>query len=161
MQISKNCVVSIHYTLFSDEGVELDSSIGRDPLSYIHGTGQLIPGLERELEGKKVGEDISVTLSPEDGYGYYNEQLVLTLPKDRFENSDSIQVGMEFAGQTRDGSYHIFRVLDVAGDTVRVDGNHPLAGKTLTFNVHIEGIREASPEELSHGHVHTGEEEEE
>jgi len=160
VQISKNCVVSIHYTLFSEEGLELDSSKGRDPLSYIHGIGQLIPGLEKVLEGKSVGDQISVTIPPEEGYGYYDEQLVLTLPRDRFENGDSIEEGMEFAGQTQDGSYHIFRVLHVDADSVQVDGNHPLAGQTLTFNVEVEGVREATPEELSHGHVHSGDEEE-
>jgi len=120
----------------------------------------LIPGLEKVLEGKSVGDQISVTIPPEEGYGYYDEQLVLTLPRDRFENGDSIEEGMEFAGQTQDGSYHIFRVLHVDADSVQVDGNHPLAGQTLTFNVEVEGVREATPEELSHGHVHSGDEEE-
>lgn len=154
MIVEDKKVVGIHYTLTSVEGEELDASAENEPLEYIHGTGNLIPGLEEVLLGKEVGDSLSVSIPPVKGYGLYDDGLIMNIPKDRFDTKEEFTVGMEFMGQTEDGENHVFRVLTVKKDSVKVDGNHPLAGQTLNFEVKIASIRDATEEELSHGHVH-------
>jgi FKBP-type peptidyl-prolyl cis-trans isomerase SlyD len=154
MIVEKNKVVSINYTLTSTAGEVLDSSEVGTPLDYLHGSGNLIPGLEKALEGKKTGDRLTVTVPPEEGYGLYDDGLILNIKKDRFDTEDDVKTGMEFSGQTEDGEFHIFRVISIKGDKVKVDGNHALAGQTLNFEVSVAGIREATEEELTHGHVH-------
>lgn len=154
MQVANNCVVAFHYTLTGEDGVELDSSKGKDPLAYLHGHGGIIPGLERELEGKAAGDSLKVTVEPADAYGEVNPELVQPVPREAFQGVDSIEVGMQFQAQGSNGQVQMVVVKDVSDETVTVDANHPLAGQTLHFDVNIEDVREASDEELEHGHVH-------
>jgi FKBP-type peptidyl-prolyl cis-trans isomerase SlyD len=153
MVIAADKVVLIHYTLTNDEGKVIDSSSGGDPLAYIHGHGNLIPGLERELEGKPAGTKLSVKIAPADGYGERDDGLVQRVPRRQFGGA-SVATGMQFQAQTSSGEARVATVVGVVGDMVTVDMNHPLAGETLNFEVEITEIREASQEELEHGHVH-------
>lgn len=153
MKIEKNTVVSIHYTLKSDSGEILDSSEGKTPLPYIHGTGQLIPGLEKELEGKESGMEVNTVISPEDAYGEYRDDMVFVVGKDGFRGDGELTTGMQVQIDTGDGPA-IAEVTKIEGDNVTLDLNHPLAGQTLHFNVNITNVRNATAEELSHGHVH-------
>jgi FKBP-type peptidyl-prolyl cis-trans isomerase SlyD len=154
MVVAADKVVLIHYTLTNDEGKVIDSSSGGDPLAYIHGHGNLIPGLERELEGKPAGTKLSVKIAPADGYGERDAGLVQRVPKRSFGNTANIQPGMQFQAQTSDGHSRVVTVKGIQGDMVTIDGNHPLAGEHLNFDVEITEVREASQEELEHGHVH-------
>jgi FKBP-type peptidyl-prolyl cis-trans isomerase SlyD len=133
----------------------LDSSAGKEPLSYIHGTGSLIPGLESVLEGKSAGDELEVSIAPEDGYGERDEALIDTLSREQLRDLESLREGLMFTMDDEEGT-RIYTVLKIAGDEVTVDGNHPLAGKTLHFAVTVQEVRDASAEELDHGHVHDG-----
>jgi FKBP-type peptidyl-prolyl cis-trans isomerase SlyD len=146
-------VVLIHYTLKDDDGKVIDSSDGGEPLAYIQGHGNLVPGLEKALEGKKDGDAVAVTLSPADGYGTRNDSLVQRVPKRSLQGSGEIRKGMQFQAQTDEG-LRVFTVTAVVGDMVSLDGNHPLADQTLHFDVQIVSVRAATAEELEHGHVH-------
>jgi FKBP-type peptidyl-prolyl cis-trans isomerase SlyD len=155
MVIGKDSVVSIHYTLKDETGEVLDTSDGREPLDYVHGAGQIIPGLESELEGKKSGDDFSVVIEPEQGYGDRDESLVHEVPKTEFDTPDEIEVGMQFRVGAEGGNL-IMVVAGVNDDSVILDGNHPLAGVTLNFDVNVAGVREATEEELKASqHVHS------
>lgn len=149
MQVEKNKVVSIHYKLKDNEGNTLDSSEGRDPLSYIHGNGNLIAGMEEGLEGKKSGDKVDLKISPDKGYGQRNDSLIQDVPRSAFGDQE-VKPGMQF--NTQDG--HTVTVTQVGADKVTVDGNHPLAGMDLNFDVEVVNVREATSEELDHGHVH-------
>jgi len=153
MQIKKDAVVSIHYTLTDNEGEILDTSEGQEPLAYLHGRGNLIPGLEKELEGKKEGDKLNVTIPPEDAYGIRDEQLVRKVSRSSFKEIQDLQPGMQFQSQSEKG-LEIFTVTKIEGEDVTIDGNHALADATLTFDVEVTEIREATEEELAHGHVH-------
>ncbi len=153
MKIAKNKVVGIHYTLTDDQGNTLDSSDGRDPLYYLHGNGNLIPGLEQELENKKKDDALKVTIQPEDAYGKRNDEMVYELDRSKFPNPKEIEPGMTFTSQTNEGDIHL-TVVKIEGDNVTLDANHPLAGQKLTFDVKVVEVRDASAEELEHGHVH-------
>ncbi len=152
MQIGKNKVVSIHYTLRDNKGNILDSSDGGAPLTYIQGIGNLIPGMEEGLEGRKQGEKLDINVSPEKGYGVKNDQLVQNVPRAAFGDQD-IKPGMQFQAQGDQGT-QVVTITKVEPDSVTVDGNHPLAGIDLSFAVEVMNIRDASSEELDHGHVH-------
>lgn len=153
MQIQDKAVVGIHYTLKNDGGEVLDSSDGGEPLHYLHGSGGIIRGLESALEGRAAGDKLEVTVEPEDGYGVHRDELVQEVPRRAFGNIKDIQVGMMFQAQTDAGPMPI-RVSAVSEETVTVDGNHELAGERLHFSVSIEEVREATQQELDHGHVH-------
>ncbi len=153
MTIGPDSVVTIHYTLKDDAGEVLDSSVSGDPITYLHGRGNLVPGLERELEGKAVGDKLNVTVTPADGYGEYSKDMVQQVPRRSLQGISKIAVGMRLQAQTAHGPRAVV-ITRLAGDMVTVDGNHPLAGKTLNFDVEITDVRQASEEELSHGHVH-------
>lgn len=153
MQIAKNAVVSIDYTLTDDNGQVIDTSEGRGPLSYLHGSGNVIPGLENALEGKTEGDKVNVTVPPEEGYGDRDESLIQAVPKKMFAETAEPEPGMQFQAMGPDGA-RILTVMKVEGDQVTVDANHPLAGQQLNFDVAIVNIREASEEEVEHGHVH-------
>ena len=155
MLISDDCVVSIHYTLTDQAGDILDSSEGKEPLHYLQGASNIIPGLENELTGKAIGASLKVTVAPGDGYGERQEQLVQAVPREAFEGVESIEAGMQFQAQTDNGPMSVV-VTDVTDEEVTVDGNHPLAGQTLEFDVSIEKVRTATAEELEHGHPHEG-----
>jgi FKBP-type peptidyl-prolyl cis-trans isomerase SlyD len=147
-------VVTIDYTLKDDKGVVIDTSVGRQPLPYIHGAGNLIAGLEKALEGKDAGAQMNVTIAPEDAYGVHDEKLIQAVPKTAFQGVPSLQVGMQFRSQGHDGHQQIVRITKIEGETVTVDANHALAGQTLHFDVTIKDVRAATEEELAHGHVH-------
>jgi FKBP-type peptidyl-prolyl cis-trans isomerase SlyD len=153
MKIAKNKVVGIHYTLTDSQGNTLDSSDERDPLYYLHGNGNLIPGLERELETKQKGDDLKVTVQPEDAYGVRNDKMVYMIERSKFPDPKNIERGMTFTSHTEKGDISL-TVVNIEGDDVTLDANHPLAGQELTFDVKIVDVREASSEELDHGHVH-------
>lgn len=153
MQIAKDKVVAIDYTLKGPDGDVLDSSEGREPLSYIHGTGNIIPGLEKALEGKAKGDSVEVTVEPAEAYGERNEALIQEVSKGLFEGVDKIEPGMQFQAMSDSGP-RLITVKAVDGDQVTIDGNHPLAGVTLDFNVNVVDVRDAEKEELEHGHVH-------
>ena len=153
MEIAADSVVLIHYTLKDDSGAVIDSSAGGEPLAYIQGHGNLVPGLEKALEGKQDGNTLAVTLSPAEGYGVRDEALVQRVPKRSLQGSGEIRKGMQFQARTDDGM-RVFIVTGIAGDMVTLDGNHPLADQTLHFDVEVVSVRAATTEELEHGHVH-------
>lgn len=153
MQIAQNAVVLIHYTLKDDEGKTLDSSAGGEPLAYMHGNGNLIPGLERELEGKSAGDKIHAKIAPQDGYGEFDQSLIQRIPRRSLKGIPNLHVGMQLQAQSEQGVRAV-TVTQIVGDMVTIDGNHPLAGKHLNFDVEIADVRAATEEEISHGHVH-------
>ena len=153
MNVAPNKVVCIHYTLRDEAGAVLDSSSGRVPLAYLHGNGNLIPGLESTLDGKSAGDKLEVTIPPEQGYGVRDAGLVQILPRGKFAEIGEISPGMQFQMKGPRGA-RLVTVTNVERDFVTVDANHPLAGKTLHFQVEITEVREATREELKHGHVH-------
>ncbi|MDR2259038.1 MAG: peptidylprolyl isomerase [Treponema sp.] len=154
MNITKNKVVSINYTLTDEHNNIIDSASGSELFDYLHGFENIIPGLERALEGKVRGDQFSVTIPAAEAYGERNKGLVVDVPLDRFQGVDSVKKGMRFHAQTPDGA-RMVTVASVEGGTVTIDGNHPLAGMDLTFDVTVQDIREANAEELAHGHVHS------
>jgi FKBP-type peptidyl-prolyl cis-trans isomerase SlyD len=154
MQIARNKVATFHYKLTDPQGQVLDSSQGRQPLAYLHGAGQIIPGLEKALEGKGPGDTLVVQVPSAEAYGDRNEALVGQVMRSKFGRDARVEVGMQFHVQTGGGGQGMVRVTEVQGDVVTIDGNHPLAGVSLTFDVQIEAVREATEEELEHGHAH-------
>ena len=152
MQIANEKVVSIHYTLTNDQGDTIDSSQGQTPLVYLHGSGQIIPGLEDALLGKKTGDKLKVSIAPEQAYGERHDHLVQQVPKEQFPDTD-LQVGMQFQVETNQQPI-IVTITHISDAEVTVDGNHPLAGQTLHFDVEVVELREATEQELAHGHAH-------
>lgn len=153
MQVAKHKVVSIDYTLTDNQGTELDSSRGKTPFAYIHGIGNIIPGLESALEGKEAGDEVKAVIPPDKGYGDRDENLVQQLSRTQFDTEDNISVGMQFHAMSEAGP-RVVTVIGVQDDNVTIDGNHPLAGVTLHFDVTVKDVRDATGDELSHGHVH-------
>lgn len=153
MQIAKDKIAEIEYKLTNDDGKVLDSTEGGKPLAYLHGSGTIIPGLETALDGKTAGDNVQLTLPPSEAYGERNEALRQQVSPEQFQGVDDLQVGMQFRAQTEAGSL-VMTVVDVGENAVTVDGNHPLAGKTLHFDVTVNDVREATPEEIEHGHAH-------
>ncbi|MCA9407833.1 MAG: peptidylprolyl isomerase [Candidatus Omnitrophica bacterium] len=153
MKIENNKVVSIHYTLKNDQGEVLDTSNGNNPLGYIQGIGNIIPGLEKALEGKIVGDKVNAVIPPEEAYGKKDERLIQPVPISQFPKKEEVQVGVQFQMQSPQG-VRIATVAKVEGENVVLDLNHPLADVTLHFDVEIVEVRDATEEELSHGHVH-------
>lgn len=153
MSIAPDQVVSIHYTLTDDAGEIIDSSSGGEPLMYLHGHGALIPGLERELTGKSTGDRLRVDIAAADGYGEYDRALVQQVPRRALQGIANVTVGMRLQAQTAQGARPV-TVTHLSGDMVTLDGNHPLAGKNLHFEVQVAAVRAATAEELAHGHVH-------
>ena len=149
MQITKDKVASIHYTLRDNDGNILDTSSGREPLTYLQGAGNLIKGMEDGLEGKKKGDKFLLKIAPENGYGVKDDSLVQKVPRSAFGTQD-IKKGMQF--QTNQG--HVVTVTETGLENITVDANHPLAGVELNFDVEVTDVRDASAEEISHGHVH-------
>ncbi|MDX8388210.1 MAG: peptidylprolyl isomerase [Ghiorsea sp.] len=152
--ITEHKAVEIHYTLTNDAGEEVDSSRDVEPLPYIHGTESLVPGLEKELDGKVVGDKIVVSVAPAEGYGELNPELTQVVPRDLFQFDGDIEVGMRFEAEAEHG-VELVTVVALDAENITIDANHPLAGQTLNFDVEIVSIREATSEELEHGHVHS------
>ena len=153
MHIGERTVATFHYTLTDAAGKVIDSSDGRAPLSYLHGAGNIVPGLEKEMSGKKQGDTFNVVVAPEEGYGMPNPMMIQVVPREAFQGVDTLEVGMEFQAQTPQGPMSV-AIAKIDGDEVMVDGNHPLAGQTLHFAIEVTDVRDASLEELTHGHVH-------
>lgn len=154
MQIAEKQVVSIHYTLKDSEGNILDSSNGQEPLSFLCGANNIVPGLENALLGKSVGDKLDVVVQPEEGYGEVRADLVQKVDRANFQGIDDIQVGMQFMAEAPWGQQPV-TVTKVEDDGVTLDGNHPLAGQVLAFSVEVTEIRAATEDEMQHGHVHT------
>lgn len=159
MQATKDSVVSIDYVLRDTEGEIIDQSTAGEPLSYLHGHDNIVAGLEQAIEGHGEGDEVKTTVSPEEGYGHYREDLIQTVKREQFEGVESLAPGMSFHAESNEGPL-IVTITDVDGDDVQIDGNHALAGQTLDFTVNIAAVREASNTELEHGHVHDGSHEE-
>lgn len=155
MQIADGTVVAMDYALKDDDGTLLDQSQPGQPLTYLHGHKNIIPGLEASLVGKAVGETVEVRIAPEDGYGEPNPSLEQVVPRDRFQGVESLAVGMQFQASTEQGPVSV-RVVKVEDDDVTVDGNHPLAGKHLNFNVTVLEVRVATEKEIARGHTQEG-----
>lgn len=153
MQIGPNSVVSINYELSNDAGEILDASAEGEPLVYLQGAHNIIPGLEKELEGKKAGDTLTVKVQPEDGYGVQQPELIQQVPRNAFPDSDSLTVGMRFSAESDNGHISVV-ITELTDELATVDGNHPLAGVVLNFDVSIIEVRPATEEEISHGHVH-------
>ncbi len=153
MQIESNSVVTLHYTLKDNDGKIIDQSDDGSFL-YLHGAMNIIPGLENALLGKAAGDELSVSVSPEEGYGVKDPERIQEVPKEMFEGNDDIQVGVQFHAESPDGAAVVVTVTEVKDDVVVIDGNHALAGVDLNFDVKIIEVREASDEEVTHGHVH-------
>lgn len=154
MEIQDDAVVLIHYTLTNDAGETIDSSAGSDPLAYLHGAGNIIPGLEDALVGKKAGDKLNVAVDPAEGYGEHVAELVQQVPAEMFQGVEQVEVGMEFHAESNTGQPIAVTVTKVEDETVTIDANHPLAGVKLNFDVEVVEVREATAEEKEHGHAH-------
>ncbi len=153
MQVADNMAVSIHYTLTNDDGEVLDSSIGGEPLIYLHGTGHIIPGLEDALHNKAVGDKFNVRIAAKDTYGEQREEMIQVISREMFEGIDEIEVGMMFHADVSSGPGEV-TIIKIDGDDITIDGNHSLAGMPLTFDVEVVAVRPATEEEAEHGHIH-------
>lgn len=153
MKVADNTVVVIDYTLTNNEGQVIDSSEGAGPLAYLHGAGNIIPGLEDALLGKEAGDEVKASIEPENAYGERHEALKQEVPAELFSGVEKVEVGMQFQSETDQGPV-LVTVTEVGEQTITVDGNHPLAGVHLNFDVNVREVREATAEELEHGHVH-------
>ncbi|MDY6910811.1 MAG: peptidylprolyl isomerase [Chloroflexota bacterium] len=154
MQITKNKVVTFEFKVTDEAGTVLDNSEEVGAYPYVHGIGHLIPGLETEMEGKFLGDSFSISIPPDQGYGERDYTLIQSIPRDRFEGIGDLEVGIRLEMQDQTGT-HIATVTEIDDSTVTLDGNHPLAGLTLNFDVNVVGVREATAEEIDHGHVHS------
>ncbi len=153
MKISDKMAVSIHYTLTNSAGEKLDSSRGEEPMVYLQGYGQIITGLENALKGKEIGDKFNTTIAPADAYGELREDMLKVVPMSMFEGMDKVEVGMQFHADANQG-VDVVTVTKIDGDQVTIDGNHPMAGEALTFDVEVMDIRPATADELSHQHIH-------
>ncbi|PPD47189.1 MAG: peptidylprolyl isomerase [Methylobacter sp.] len=153
MQVADNLAVSIHYTLTNDEGEVIDTSEGDEALAYLHGYGNIISGLESALTGKSVGDKFKVRIDAEDAYGEIEDDRVQIVSIEMFEGVDELEVGMQFHADVSSGP-GVITIINIDGDDITIDGNHPLAGVPLTFDVEVVDIRPATAEEISHGHIH-------
>ena len=155
MEITKDAVVTIDYRLHLGDGKYIEESEQDDPLVYLHGYEEIVPGLEKALEGKKAGDSLKAQVSPEDGYGEYDEDSVEEVPREEFPADLELEAGGIVTATDDEGDEVEFLVKEVRPKTVVVDFNHPLAGKTLHFEVTVREVRAATAEELEHGHAHT------
>jgi len=153
MKIDKDSVVTLAYTLTDNEENVIDKS-DDGSFCYLHGASNIIPGLENALTGKTAGDELAVTVQPEDGYGVRDDERMQDVPRDMFPADQEIEAGMQFNAQNPDGQEMLLTIAKIEGDTITVDGNHPLAGTVLNFDVKIMDIRAATSEEIEHGHVH-------
>lgn len=154
MFIEANSVVVLHFAVTDNNGELIDDTRDSSPLEFLMGSGYLVPGLEAELEGLKVGDDFDVTVEPEQGYGIYDPELVQEVPAELFDGVEGVEPGMAFSAET-DAGYRTVIITAVEDDIIIVDANHPFAGRTLQFNGEVIGIREATEEEIEHGHIHS------
>ncbi|MEM8712315.1 MAG: peptidylprolyl isomerase [Planctomycetota bacterium] len=151
--IADGTVVTMHYKLVLDDGQTIDSSEGNDPLAYLHGAGNIVPGLESAMNGRGVGESFDVSVAPEDGYGIRHEEAVQTVPRGMFPPDAELEAGIQFQAMDEEQRPIMGTIKEVAEETVTVDFNHPLAGEKLNFSIEVVGVRAATDEEKEHGHV--------
>ena len=154
MQVADRCVVTLAYTLRNAGGAVLDQAGAHEPFVYLHGRASIVPGLEQALAGRSAGERCNVTLAPGAGYGERDEGLVQVVERGQFDTRTPLEVGMQFHTRDRQGQVQMVTITAIAGDDITIDANHPLAGETLHFEVEVLGVREATLEELAHGHAH-------
>lgn len=154
MKVSKDCIVSLEYRLHLGDGAIIDESEPGQPLAYLHGRGQIVPGLEGQLEGMAIGESKKVVVTPAQGYGEHDPRGLQTVPRAMFPPDANLQPGLSISAQTEGGEVIPITIRELKGDSVVVDLNHPMAGKTLHFDVTVREVRQASTEELAHGHAH-------
>lgn len=155
MKIEKNKVVGFHYTLTDDDQNVIDTSLNHEPLTYLHGHHGIIPGLEEEMNGKMLNDSFKIRIEPEKAYGNYNHDLVFEVNRSNFSDPDGLEIGIQVQGQMKENEPPVLlTVTEIKEDTIILDGNHPMAGQTLNFDIRIVEIRDASPEEINHGHVH-------
>lgn len=154
MKIANNCVVTVNYRLLDEEGGVLDSSDQDGPLVYLHGVGQMIEGLENALDGHAVGEALDVRVPPEEAYGDYDPSLVEKVPRTNFPGVEAIEPGMRFESAMEDDEPMVVTVVEVDDKWVHVDGNHPMAGRTMHFQLEVIEVRAATMDEMEHGHAH-------
>ena len=153
MQITSGSVVVFDYTLTDDDKEIIDSSTGSEPLAYIQGEGQIVPGLEKAMEGKKAGDSFSISIAPEEAYGLHDPENISVVPADQIEGGEDLEEGMQLHTEGEFGEQTVL-ITKIVGNEVTIDGNHPLAGLTLHFDIAIRDVRAATEEELDHGHVH-------
>lgn len=153
MKISDGKVVIIDYTLTDDDGELIDSTNGAEPLGYVHGAGQIVSGLEAALAGRGAGETFRVSIPPEEGYGWPDEENIAVIPADQIEGAGDLEVGTQLETETESGETTVV-VTKIEGNEVTIDANHPLAGVTLNFEVAVREVRDATADEIAHGHVH-------
>jgi FKBP-type peptidyl-prolyl cis-trans isomerase SlyD len=153
MQIANNTTVSIHYILTDDIGEEIDSTTGGEPLVYLHGQGSIVLGLEKALHNRNVGDKFDVRIEAAEAYGEFSDDMIQVVSREMFDGIDNVEVGMQFHAAVNSGS-GVITVIKVDGDDITIDGNHPLAGQALNFAVEVVGVRLATKEEISHGHIH-------
>ena len=153
MQIANNTAVTIHYTLTNDVGEEIDTTKDGEPMVYLHGCGNIIAGLEKVLHNKNVGDKVKARIEPIDAYGEFNDDMIQVVSREMFDGIDKVEVGMQFHAAVNSGS-GIITVIKVDGDDITIDGNHPMAGQALNFDVEIVAVRIATKDELAHGHIH-------
>lgn len=154
MKVTENAVVTFDYTLKNDKGDVIDTSSGATPLSYIHAGGNIIPGLEKELDGKSEGDQFSATVSPDEGYGTYDDSLVFTVAREKLPKEQTLQNGMQFQTETPQGP-RILTLTSFNDSEATLDANHPLAGQTLHFDVTVREVREATDQEIAQGQIHS------
>lgn len=154
MQIADKTVVGFDYHLTNDDGEVLDTSKDRQPLYYLHGSGGIIPGLHAKMEGHSAGDEFEVRIDPADAYGERHDGLCQDVDRSQFDEIEDLTLGMQFRVATEDGQPITLTVVEIGAETVKVDGNHPLAGVALTFRIAVREVREATEEEVQHGHVH-------
>ncbi|MDB9865267.1 peptidylprolyl isomerase [Candidatus Thioglobus sp.] len=155
MKVTKDKVVSMHYTLKNDVGDVIDSSEGKETMDFLQGHGNIIPGLETALEGSKKGDKVEVSIEPEEGYGLKMDDAIQEIPRTALQGIDEVKIGMQLQSQDQDGNPFVVTVIKLDDEKITVDANHPLAGETLHFSVSIEDVRDALEEEVSHGHAHS------
>jgi len=153
MRVEDKKVVTIDYTLRDPQGTVIDTSEGNEPMPYLHGASNIIPGLEKQLAGKQAGDSVKAVIEPNDAYGPRNDEAVQDVPRSQFPPNIDIQQGMQFQANTPQGP-RLVTEIGVTDENVKIDANHPLAGVTLHFDVKIVGVRDATAEEIQHGHVH-------
>ena len=154
VEITENKIVGIEYTLTDSEGTVLDKSEGRGPLAYLHGKGGIIPGLEQELSGKQVGDEFEAVIPPERAYGARQDNLLSRVPKEAFNGQLEFELGLQFPVQDPQGNQRMVTIVHIEEESIVLDANHPLAGVELTFKVKVVEVRDATEEELTHGHSH-------
>ena len=153
MQITSGSVVVFDYTLTDDDKDIIDSSVGSEPLAYIQGEGQIVPGLEKAMEGKKAGDSFKISIAPEEAYGLHDPENISVVPADQIEGGEELEEGMQLHTEGEFGEQTVM-ITKIVGNEVTIDGNHPLAGMTLHFDIKIREVRPATDEERDHGHVH-------